>query len=510
MTPVVEGVVEPESPGPAAPRERVGQSLAWLTIANLAQKASSVVLAVLLRAILGPTKTGVWNLVEVWRQQLSTLTLGPSWAAAREMPMLRAQGRHDDVDEIRNVTFTYLAGEAAALGIAFWAYLAIDHGGWSTPELLGLALVPLLATFTTLYSAYEQFLKTEKEFRFWGKFSLTQLLIDWSIIVFVLLGGLTGLLLGLLIGWTLRLGSVWWMVRARGVFQLRLKLRLSRLKELLSFGAPLAFWNIGWSMIARLDSIAIASLLGPTALGLYYLGPQIALTLSALPAALSVVSYPALMERYGREGAAALAPHMKDYMRSMSLIAAPATVAIGFFGLPVLVNSFLPAFDDGLPAMKIAMLVLVFSQPAMLFVQLMLAEKLVLRVIVVTFAALAVECAVLGAGIAAGLTIEWAAWGAVAGQAGFSLIALGATIRQLRLSREAILSFWGRLPVAWIGFLGLALGVDALIPDPQSFATGVLSGTAQIAAFCGLSALLVVALDRHAFSASRALLRVHV
>ena len=108
--------------------DRVGQSVFWLTIANLAQKASSVILAVLLRGLLGPAKTGVWNLVEAWRQQLASLTLGANWAADREIPMLRAQERYDDVQEVRNVTWTWLVGEASALAIGVWVYVALGSG----------------------------------------------------------------------------------------------------------------------------------------------------------------------------------------------------------------------------------------------------------------------------------------------------------------------------------------------------------------------------------------------
>jgi O-antigen/teichoic acid export membrane protein len=213
------------------------------------------------------------------------------------------------------------------------------------------------------------------------------------------------------------------------------------------------------------------------------------------------------MERYGREGPAALAPHIKDYMRSLSLIAAPATAAVGLFGLPVLVHGFLPDFDAGLPAMKVALLTLLVSQPSLLFLQLLLADKRVGRLMTLTAVALAVEVGVLATGSLDGLTIEWAAWAAVAGQATFALLALGAMIRQLQLPRDEVTSFWGRLPIAWGAFLGIALGVDALVPDADGLLASVGTAAGQFALFVVASAAVVALVDRDALSASRALLR---
>ena len=88
---------------PARRQDSVGRSLAFLTAATGVQQASAFVLSVALRAILGPAKTGVWNLVDVWRQQLSAISLGASQSADRDMPMLRARSQHAEEAEVRSV-----------------------------------------------------------------------------------------------------------------------------------------------------------------------------------------------------------------------------------------------------------------------------------------------------------------------------------------------------------------------------------------------------------------------
>ena len=127
------GAQGPETGAPVAfaSTTTVGRSLAWLGGATGVQQASAFVLGVIIRAILGPARTGVWNLVEVWRQQLSSFSLGTSAAADRDMPELRAQGRVAEESLVRSVAFTFTMGEAAAVAIGFWAYWGI-----AAPRLL--------------------------------------------------------------------------------------------------------------------------------------------------------------------------------------------------------------------------------------------------------------------------------------------------------------------------------------------------------------------------------------
>src|SRR6185312_1996580 len=99
----------PETGSPPTPSgsPAVGRSFAWLGAATAVQTLSSFVLAIILRALLGPARTGIWNLVEVWRQQLSSLSLGTSAAADRDMPELRGQGRTREESLARSVAFTF-------------------------------------------------------------------------------------------------------------------------------------------------------------------------------------------------------------------------------------------------------------------------------------------------------------------------------------------------------------------------------------------------------------------
>lgn len=497
-----------ETPIPAAtPARTVARSLAWLTGSSLVQQLSAFVLSIVMRSLLGPARAGIWNLVQVWQDQLLNLTLGVHWVADREMPVLRAQGRTREEDEIRGITFTYLLAEAGALAIGFWVYWLVARGHWSSDEAFGLALVPVLATLNTVQFAYQLFLKNKKAFELFAWTNVVASVLDWAMVGYVLLGGLRLLLAGLVISAALRAVGYVLIVRRTGTFRIPLVVNRKLLKPLLTFGIPLSIWNLGNSLMLRLDSLVVGSALGTTALGLYFLGPQLANSLASLPTALSVISYPNMMESFGRRGVAGLEPHLRRYTEVTMLVVAPLTAAIGVFGLEVLVNVFLPAFRPGLAAMRVAVLTLLFWQAGAVFVQTLTAMKRVAVLIAVTFAAVGVQVAVIGAGALSGLTAVWAAASAVAGQAVFVVLAIWACCALLRIERSEIWRFWARLPIAGAAYLGLLLALDRLPPHATTFVPAVAVAALKLVVFTLAAAVVSLATDRHVFAATRALLR---
>jgi O-antigen/teichoic acid export membrane protein len=492
--------------GTGAPKHSVGRSMAWLTSAALAQQVTTLGVGVLIRAILGPAKTGVWNLVEVWRQQCASITLGVQHAADRDMPALRAQGRHEEEAEVRSVTFSFTLGEAGAVAIAFWAYWAIARDGLDSDLAFGFALVPVMAIATSITSVYQLFLKNRKEFRLFSLLGIAQLVIDWSTVVLALAGGLRPLLAGLAVGWILRAFSCWLLVRRNRLFTIKLGIRLPRLKALLRLGLPLSVWGLGYALLQRLDSLVVGTALGTDQLGLYYLGPQTALALAALPTALSVISYPNLMETFGAGGTPALREHMSSYVRVTALVLSPIVAALGVFGVGFLITGLLPDFAGGLPPARVFVLSLLVAQSAFIFTQVLVAVRRVALLIAITAAALAVQAAILGIGGIEGLNLQYAAWSSVAGQSVMCVGLMIASARLLDVGRPDA-RLWIGIVAAWIVLGALLLGIAELSPD----ASGVLGAAAltavQLVVFAALAAPVVWLADRSIVGETRELLR---
>lgn len=493
----------------AAGRGRsLGKALALLTSARFVQQASSFAFGVLIRGLLGPTRVGVWNYVDAWRQQLGGLSFGLHYAADRDMPMLRAQGRTGEEDAIRWLTFTWTILEALVLAAGFWVYWLVDRSHLTRDLTLGLGLVPILATLTSVASSYEMFLVNRKHFELRAWLTIGLFFLDWSLLAFVWAGGLRALLWGLVATWSARVAIYAAVVRWRRLFSMRITVRSLTpgiVGPLLRFGFPVSIFSAIFTLIQRLDSLVIGAALGSTQLGLYYLGPQVAASLSSLPNMLSVVSYPNLMETYGREGMESVKGHIVRYHRTMFLMSS-AAAAIGVFGVQLLVEAFLPAFRPGLDAMKIVVVTVVFTQTSFLSLQIFLATKRIGPLMVVTVAALGIQGAVLGAGALGGLSILVVAWSTVAGQGAFALISLAGSARLLGVNRDEVRGFWARLPIGWLAVGGLILGIDSIFPMWGGFAGEVGDLAGKLAVFSVAGSGLVWLLDRDALRAARELM----
>lgn len=489
-------------------RRSLGRAVALLSVSRLLEISSSFVLGLFLRGILGPARVGIWNYVDAWRQQLAGATFGLHYASDREMPILRARGQYREEDEVRWLTFTWTILEALVLAAGFWIYWLLDRGHLTRDVALGLGLVPILATLTSVVSVYEGFLINRKHFELEAWLAIGLFFLDWTLLLLAWLGGVTALLWGLLVTWSVRVAVYALVIRRRRVFSVRFTLRRLRRKvvlPMLRFGFPVSIFSLLFSLLQRLDSLVIGGALGTTQLGLYYLGPQIAASLSTLPNALSLVAYPNLMETFGRHGMEGLKPDFKRFQQAM-LLMSPAVAAVGVFAVQFLVEVFLPAFRPGLAAMKIVIVSVVFTQTSLLSLQLFLATKRILLVMWITAAALAAQGAVLGAGAIAGLDIVTVAWSAVAGQATFALLSLIGSARLAGITRHEALEFWARLPVGWVTFAGLILAIDAIAPTTGSFGLALVEAVTELAVFSLIAVALLWLLDRGALRASRELM----
>lgn len=503
----IDPVLDAEEAPTRQSTSSVGRFMAFLSGGRLLQQVGSFAVGMVLRGLLGPTKVGVWNLVEVWRQQLAAASLGMQAAADREMPMLRGQGRWRDEAEMRWSTFTFSILESIVIAIAFWIYWLLERDSMSAGEELGLGLVPLLALIGSVVSAYELFLKNRKYFDVWAALSLGLFFIEWSALLWVLVGGLEALLIGMLVGWTLRLAIYAYVVKRMNLFSIRFRLQRRLIRPMLAFGLPLSIWGFVYTLGQRVDSLVIGTALGTKALALYFIGPQIAASLSTIPTTLATISYPNLMESYGRDGARTLEPHVRRYQQAM-LVIAPLLAGLGVFGAQFLVEQFLPSFADGLPATKTVIAALVFSSSSLLSLQILYATKRIRQLVLLTALALGTQISILAGGaLAGGLTLEAAAWSSLIGQAVFAIGSLVASARLAGVDRAAAVAFWGRLPLGWAAFIALLFAVDAAMPELDGSLGPFATAAAKFAVFAGVAVALTAIVDREALRASRSLMR---
>lgn len=431
---------------------------------NIVVRVLSSVVAIVSRRLLGPELTGVWNLIEVLRLQISSITVGIHYSADRDMPVYRARGEAEKESALRSLTFSYLLLEVAVIGLGFFAY-SYFYGSQYRPEIrTGLLIMPLLLVFTRITTFYQLAIKNAKAFGLYAWSNLVLFALDASIVLYIVFAGLVGVFVGLVVNGVAR-SVFYWYVTTRGqVFRVRWRVRWEEIKILLPFGIPAGMWNLAYMFLLRLDSLSVSWAFGTTALGYYYLGPQLAASLSEAPNALSIISYPNLMEEFGRNGMGSVRAHTSRYSRILMYLIVPLTISAGYFGVGLLVKYFLPKFGPGLEAVKVSLLVLSFSSAGYIYMQVLLAAKWLKTLIGITVASVLLMGTVIRLwALGTGQLVDFA-WANVFAQFSFFLLVLLAAYKAMTGKVFGHVGEWGKTVLASVLWVFLLRIIDAVLP----------------------------------------------
>src|SRR5437879_3143921 len=142
---------------------------------------------------------GIWNYVDVVTAQLSSVTLGVHNTADRLMPIARARGEADRERHVQSVTMSYLVAEALILMVGYGVWLWARRRSYDPVLLIGLALVPYLTLMNRLQTGYQVIIKNRKAFSVFASLRVWLWLINATMVLFVLLGGVRGVYVGLLV-----------------------------------------------------------------------------------------------------------------------------------------------------------------------------------------------------------------------------------------------------------------------------------------------------------------------
>ena len=137
---------------------------------------------------------GTWNYVDVMTTQLSSVTLGVHYAADRLMPIARARGETDEERRLQSLTMSYLIVEGLALAAGYGVWLWARHRSYGAAVLIGLALVPYLLLMNRVQTGYQVIVKNRKAFVVFASLKVWLWVINASMTLFILAGGVGGAL----------------------------------------------------------------------------------------------------------------------------------------------------------------------------------------------------------------------------------------------------------------------------------------------------------------------------
>jgi O-antigen/teichoic acid export membrane protein len=458
-------------------------------------RGAAIVYLVLIRRLLPPEAIGVVNIVSTLATWLAAVTVGVGYSSERLMPLYRGRGQSGLESRVRSFLFNWMVAEGLVVALAIGGY-AILFGHLHSPELqLGLYWLPVLFFAQKLLSVYLTVFRSSKQFRAYSISGIAFSSLDWAVLPFVIFFDLKGLFAAMAVVAVLKLvycHSVLWQSK---ISTFSHNLDGAGFKLHLPYGPQYSLFKLVFTLTQRMDAMLVGLLVGTQSLAFYYLGNQIAAVAIEVPLALVYISYPNLMERFAStQDNRAFFQQMDRYLRVQLYAVLPLVMPAAYFGSEFIVLNFLPEYQPGLWAVKLAIVALGFAAVRHFYYQLLFAYQ---KVNILT----ALAVGQLGTLFVAYLVLQTVIENPIVAVAAAALVAQAAHFALVLLATQRLLkSHWPDLHRSWAGdfvacgLLGaVPLVLDLLVPLSLTgtlvtdFAIGVLLAAMSIAAIGPLS-----------------------
>lgn len=332
-------------------KKRVVKDTLQYTVANYIAMAVGIAMSIATKAILGATGSGYWTILKVFGSYGEYSDMGTRDAMTLELPKAGGAGLAERCRKVRDCGFSF----TVAASLISMVVITVFSVFFVTDPVLqkGLWVTALLVVATQFYNFALTILRASKKI---SSLSLTIILNIVLVALFSIVGalwkGVVGMASGVLAATTLSALSAYRSAEVRPHWDWNGRV----IWELVQTGFPMVVASYAIVTFLSIDSIMIGNMIGYKELGLYAIGLMSVQQISALGRFSQIILVPHIQEKYGQTGM------LKDsgalYVRSTKVLACmlPLIIAYVYFGVPVLVEYFLPKFQGGIPAMKILVL----------------------------------------------------------------------------------------------------------------------------------------------------------
>lgn len=296
---------------------------------------------------LGPAIFGTWQAVKLVLFYGNFSGFGSIEGLYRETPLLRGQGKREEISKIKNISFVF--NFATTLLLSFLLFSSTFFIKTNSNIILCLRFVSLLILIQFVKTFCEMWLKANNQFDVLSRIAVAEgvgLAVSVILVFFFSL-------FGFLLGYTINLFCVtlysYWKSSLFPVFQWDWAI----FKGLIRIGFPIMLIGLSSAFFQTVDRFLILKFFDLKFLGFYSLG-----WLAFLPAmfifyAAGSVLYPRFAERYGKTGKDSdLKKFIVLPLRILSLLIPILLGAIAVI-LPILVRFFLPAYTEGIAAARV-------------------------------------------------------------------------------------------------------------------------------------------------------------
>jgi O-antigen/teichoic acid export membrane protein len=325
--------------------------------ATLISSALSFVLGVVSRNILGPEQYGYWVSLSMAFTFIPLLQLGVLNAMNREIPYYFARNSIEEVNQIRQKTFSFLITFPTFIMLLLLLFsIFVYNSNVASEYKVGFIFISFIGMLLFLSAYVEMYYKSIQDFRSASKLIAVKGVVQSVLsIVFILFFGFIGLFLGMLAALIIEI------IMGRRAFKKMsfiFNFRFQSYVPLIKTGFPILMVGLIWSVLIAADKIILTIMMDSSALGNYSVALLVFSTMMLLPQVISQVYYPKIVTMVSKEEYQQIKQSYKR-VNFFLLVISLIIVLVGLLLLPPIIRLLMPEYEKGIVSAQILLVGLI-------------------------------------------------------------------------------------------------------------------------------------------------------
>ena len=312
------------------------------------------VFSIYVKAFVSPLEYGMYSTCLLLQTYMSYLQLGTLNAFNRDYPQLIGAGKKEQCKKYRNVILSFIIINYFLMGSFIFVIVIINSliNNIDIRYTVGLILMVIITIITMIENFGSYRCRIDNGFKYISFVTCMELLsIPISFLLIKKIGYYAIFINSIL---AMVIGVILYFKPSYKDF--RFEFDRDLLLDIIKSGMPLLISGLIWTVVNSIDKFVILGFINTEALGIYGIAQNAFTYMILIPTAMSQIFYAQMGKEYGRTGDVKVL--IKVSMNFSSIISAITSIIalIAFFFLPVLVQNFMPSYDNGVPASQILIL----------------------------------------------------------------------------------------------------------------------------------------------------------
>ena len=310
--------------------------------------------SIYVKAYVKPLEYGMYSTCLLLQTYMAYLQLGSLNAFNRDYPQLIGAKKTDEANKYRNTVFSFiLIAYSVCLIVATIGIILIGkEKGQDSKLIIGFILTAMLTSITVFENYGNYRCRIEHGFKYPSLVTILELISIPVGLIIVPKIGYYGIYITSIVA--MLIGIILYFKPSFQDF--RFMIDKSLLKMILISGMPLLINGLIWTVVNSIDKFVILGFINTEALGIYGIAQNAFSYMVLIPSAMSQLFYVKMGKEYGASGDINVLNEVS--MRFSTVLAAITSLIalIAYFFLPVLVNRFMPSYNNGVQAAQILIL----------------------------------------------------------------------------------------------------------------------------------------------------------